>query len=89
MKKINFEKNTYFIGTDGSVYMEMQNIKEFIDEDNIKRYVVHLKDELKISKIKNENMLECKKKNIFDDRNNKGFVDFLKVELFLSFSTFL
>ncbi len=27
-------------------------------------------------------MLECKKKNIFDDRNNKGFVDFLKVELF-------
>lgn len=44
MKKISFEKNTYFIGADGSVYSEMQNVIEFIDEDNIKRYLYQLKD---------------------------------------------
>ncbi|AXK48588.1 hypothetical protein CRU87_06730 [Aliarcobacter trophiarum LMG 25534] len=44
MQKVELENKIYFIGKDGSVYSEMQNVIEFIDEDNIKRYLYQLKD---------------------------------------------
>lgn len=45
MKKINFEDNNYFIGEDDSVYMEIETTLEFVDKDNLKRYVIQLNKE--------------------------------------------
>jgi len=52
MKKVIYERDNYFIGENG-VYLELQNTKEYIDEDGIKRIVIELKDPKKINKILN------------------------------------
>lgn len=51
MEKIELESNNYFIGKNG-VYLELQNTKELIDQDGIKRIVIEIKDEKKIEKLK-------------------------------------
>ena len=89
MRKINLENNTYFIGEDDSVYMVMHNIIEFIDKDNLKRYVLQLKDKDRILKVKEADTKECKKENLFDVKENIGFVNFLKFELFEIFFNFV
>lgn len=57
MQKVELENKIYFIGKDGSVYSEMQNVIEFIDEDNIKRYLYQLKD-VRIGGQKNKKKLK-------------------------------
>ena len=52
MEKVIYDNNSYFVGQNG-IYLEMQNIKEFIDEDGIKRFVIELKDNNKILHIEN------------------------------------
>jgi hypothetical protein len=51
MMKVKYENNSYFM-SDSDVYLEMQNIREYIDKDGIKRFIVELKDEDKIAVIK-------------------------------------
>ena len=74
MEKVIYDNNSYFVGQNG-IYLEMQNIKEFIDEDGIKRFVIELKDNNKILHI--ENIMSKKKEKtelIFEDEKNK--IDF-------------
>lgn len=53
MVKFNFEKNSYFIDElNDDFYIEMQNIKEYIDDCGIKRFLIQLKDEDKINTLK-------------------------------------
>ena len=73
-KEIN-ENNNYFIGENG-IYMEMQNIKVYKDNDGIKRFIIELKDSKKISSIKK--LISKKEKTeieiVFDEKENK--IDF-------------
>ena len=74
MEKVIYDNNSYFVGQNG-IYLEMQNIKEFIDEDGIKRFVIELKDNNKIHHI--ENIMSKRKEKtelIFEDEKNK--IDF-------------
>ena len=74
MEKVIYDNNSYFVGQNG-IYLEMQNIKEFIDEDGIKRSVIELKDNNKILHI--ENIMSKRKEKtelIFEDEKNK--IDF-------------
>jgi hypothetical protein len=50
VRKVIYDRDSYFIGENG-VYLELQNTKEYIDEDGIKRIVVELKDQFKISRV--------------------------------------
>lgn len=50
MEKITYDRDNYFVGKNG-IYLELQNTKEYIDEDGIKRVVVELKDPNKILKV--------------------------------------
>lgn len=50
MEKVIYDRDSYFIGENG-VYLELQNTKEYIDEDGIKRIVIELKDQKKIDKV--------------------------------------
>ena len=53
MVKFNFEKNSYFIDElNDDFYIEMQNIKEYIDDCGIKRFLIQLKDEDKINTLR-------------------------------------
>ena len=74
MEKVIYDNNSYFVGQNG-IYLEMQNIKEFIDGDGIKRFVIELKDNNKILHI--ENIMSKRKEKtelIFEDEKNK--IDF-------------
>ena len=74
MEKVIYDNNSYFVGQNG-IYLEMQNIKEFIDEDGIKRFVIEFKDNNKILHI--ENIMSKRKEKtelIFEDEKNK--IDF-------------
>jgi hypothetical protein len=51
MLKVKYDNNSYFL-SDSDVYLEMQNIREYIDKEGIKRFIVELKDEDKIAVIK-------------------------------------
>lgn len=50
MEKLIYDRDNYFIGENG-VYIELQNTKEYIDKDGIKRIVIELKDQKKIDKV--------------------------------------
>lgn len=50
MEKLIYDRDNYFIGENG-VYLELQNTKEYIDKDGIKRIVIELKDQKKIDKV--------------------------------------
>lgn len=41
MEKLIYDRDNYFIGENG-VYLELQNTKEYIDKDGIKRIVIEL-----------------------------------------------
>ena len=45
MEKIIHENNNYFVGENG-IYMEMQNIKVYKDNDGIKRFIIELNKNL-------------------------------------------
>lgn len=51
MKKILYDDNVYFVGVNG-VYLELQNTRELVDKDRIKRIVVEIKDKNKIREVK-------------------------------------
>lgn len=50
MKKCDLGKDTYFVG-DNNTYLEIKNVKEYVDIDGIKRYLVEIKDINKINMI--------------------------------------
>lgn len=50
MEKLIYDRDNYFIGENG-VYLELQNTKEYIDKDGIKRIVIEPKDQKKIDKV--------------------------------------
>lgn len=56
MKKCDLNKDTYFIGENSS-YLEIKNVKEYIDIDGIKRYLVEVKDINKIHMIKKQSII--------------------------------
>jgi len=62
MKKVIYNRDNYFIGENG-VYLEIQNAKEYIDNDGIKRIVIALKDQKKIDKVLNMKSEYYKKKD--------------------------
>lgn len=74
MEKVVYDRDNYFIGENG-VYLELQNTKEYIDADGIKRIVIELKDQKKINKV-----LGLKEENepievIFDEPIEKGSIE--------------
>lgn len=74
MKKVIYENNNYFIGENG-IYLEMQNIKEFVDMDGLKRFVIELKDNTKIAAIKKlQNTEQSNIEIIFED-DKKSKID--------------
>ncbi|SKB73013.1 hypothetical protein [Malaciobacter marinus] len=58
MEKIIYNRDTYFIGENG-IYLELQNTKEYIDTDGIKRIVIELKDTNKIKNVR-KHVEKCK-----------------------------
>lgn len=56
MKKCELGKDTYFVGENGN-YLEIKNVKEYIDIDGIKRYLVEIKDINKINMIKKQSII--------------------------------
>jgi len=75
MEKVVYDRDNYFIGENG-VYLELQNTKEYIDEDGIKRIVIELKDQKKINKV-----LELKEEKnepieiVFEEPIKKGSIE--------------
>lgn len=75
MEKVIYDRDNYFVGENG-VYLELQNTKEYIDKDGIKRIIIELKDQKKINKVlglkqeKNEPI-----EVIFDEPIKKGSIE--------------
>ncbi len=74
MKKVIYENNNYFIGENG-IYLEMQNIKEFVDMDGLKRFVIELKDNTKIAAIKKLQNTEQSNIEIILEDDKKSKID--------------
>ncbi len=66
MKKIELENKTYFVG-DYGIYLEIQNIKEFIDKDGIKRFLVEIKDKKKLKKLEEYYNTISSLEEVFED----------------------
>lgn len=85
MKKCEIDKDTYFTGKN-STYLEIKNVKEYIDIDGIKRYLVEIRDVNKINMVKEQSRMDsindvpCKdtvgtfaRSNVATDSNKKLF----------------
>lgn len=67
MEKVIYDRDNYFVGENG-VYLELQNTREYIDEDGIKRIVIELKDQKKIAKVLKLKQEKCEPiEVIFDE----------------------
>lgn len=65
---------TILSGENG-IYLEMQNIKEFVDMDGLKRFVIELKDNTKIAAIKKLQNTEQSNIEIILEDDKKSKID--------------